>query len=493
MRNSERGSALVLVLILLALGAPLITPSLRLVNTGLQSKQIHTVSLEGQYAADAGSEFALWKLLYGDVTSQLTQDGDQTSFSFTLNGVETTVVIRLSGAAQALSSDPGAEDNRVRPSTMVECDKDNDGFDDDWLALPIQAGMAARYTVSLEQISPDTTAGVLGVYVELPKQFALVPGSVTSLDGSLPEAELISPVNIESQSWQIWKWDFSASPIYFVQGEVKQFTFESSIHDKKGRYCAGVFTKLTAPPNEKSDKTAHIVVGTGAPDGCEGGGIKAAKYVDKSLVQPNVNTIVTYIVSVENFEQNSAHTTSVEDVLPTAGFEYCSPAFPPDDPLLSCDSPMWKTADRAFDPATDSFTDTTGFTQLSDPQQTYLTGDQRWELFWDGPGGSGWGLLQAGQPNDTFLLRFQAQVTASSSGTYFNEAFADVNCSAPSSLITEGVTSQAEYCASYSWPTSGVVVPSYDLRATVGGYSAQGSASLDLGSLTAQLNSWHVN
>ena len=335
--------------------------------------------------------------------------------------------------------------------------------------------------------------GIVALYDEFPKGFTLIPGSITSPDNSLPEIESVTPTNIESQQWQIWKWDFSTSPILFQHGEIKKFTFKATINADKGRYCNGVFAQMGTLPNEKSDRTIQVAVGTGPPEGCEGCGVHLVKYADKSLARPNINTIVTYIINVKNIEQNSLHiNNAIEDALPPDGFIYCSPNFPPYDPQLSCDSPMWKTADDPFDPASGDFTDVTGFTVLDDPQQTFLAGDARWKLVWGGTGGSGWGLKQAGDPGDNVILRFQAHVTPTESGTYFNEAFANVNCSAPSSLIAEGVTSQVDYCASYSWPSGGVVVPAYEVRAVSGGLGGQGVLIIT-GASTAQLTSWHIN
>lgn len=153
---------------------------------------------------------------------------------------------------------------------------------------------------------------------------------------------------------------------------------------------------------------------------------------------------------------------------------------------------MWKIADEPFDPVSGDFTDISGFTVYPDPQQTFLTADDRWELFWDGPGGSGWQLKKAGNPGDNLIMRFQAHVTPGVSGTYYNEAFANVDCSAPSSLIADAVTSKSEYCASYSWPTGGVVVPAYEVSSASGGLTAQGIVVIT-GDGTSQLTSWHVN
>ena len=469
---------------------------MKLVSTGLKSKQIQTDRLNELYARDAGSEFAAWYLLYGSAAAQLTQDGQELTATVTLNGVETDIVIKLNGAPAGTSTVAGAEDNRVRLSMTVECDQDGDIYDDDCLALPGEDDdddMVARYTIFLEQISPDISAGITALYDELPKEFELIPGSVTSPDGSLIAIESVTPTNIGSEDREIWKWDFSASPIQFQQGEIKQFTFEATIEDDDGRYCNGVFAKMESLPNGKSARTCHGVVGTDPPDGCHGGGAHLIKYADRNLALPNVNTVVTYIFSVENIEKNTLHVEDIKDVLLPDGFKYCSPSFPPDDPLLSCDPPiMWKIADEPFDPVSGDFTDISGFTVYPDPQQTFLTADDRWELFWDGPGGAGWQLKKAGNPGDNLIMRFQAHVTPGVSGTYYNEAFANVDCSAPSSLIADAVTSKSEYCASYSWPTGGVVVPAYEVSSASGGLTAQGIVVIT-GDGTSQLTSWHVN
>ena len=137
MRTRERGYMLVIVLILLAVGSTSIIPVMNLVQTVLTTERIQTDRLDVQYAGDAGSEFAMWQLLYGDATAQLTVDGSEVVHVISLNGVETVVVIRLNGATSQLAPGPGAEDNRTRAYTTVACAKDGDGvFDDDCLNLP---------------------------------------------------------------------------------------------------------------------------------------------------------------------------------------------------------------------------------------------------------------------------------------------------------------------------------------------------------------------
>ena len=73
MRKNERGSLTIMVLILMALGSTVIYSSLTLLHTGVKSKEVQTARTEQQYARDAGSEFAMWQLIYGDAALQLAQ------------------------------------------------------------------------------------------------------------------------------------------------------------------------------------------------------------------------------------------------------------------------------------------------------------------------------------------------------------------------------------------------------------------------------------
>jgi hypothetical protein len=159
---------------------------------------------------------------------------------------------------------------------------------------------------------------------------------------------------------------------------------------------------------------------------------------------------------------------------------------------------MYKAADDPFDPATGDFADINGFTTLDDPVQTYLAGDERWELFFDGPG-AGWNLAGAGQAGDNLIFRIQAWVIPTLSGSYYNEFFVDIGsgCVAPTALSNppESVITDAEYCASYSWPSGGTIVPTYDVKSDVGATTGQGNVDIDWsgGTGSAQLNSWHIN
>lgn len=63
--RDEKGQALIIVLILMFLGGLIIAPLLGFMSAGLVAGQVFEVKMEGLYAADAGIEDSLWKLLNG--------------------------------------------------------------------------------------------------------------------------------------------------------------------------------------------------------------------------------------------------------------------------------------------------------------------------------------------------------------------------------------------------------------------------------------------
>jgi len=64
--RDEKGQALIIVVILMLVGALIITPLLGFMGTGLMVGQVFEEKMEGFYAADAGIENACWKLKNGD-------------------------------------------------------------------------------------------------------------------------------------------------------------------------------------------------------------------------------------------------------------------------------------------------------------------------------------------------------------------------------------------------------------------------------------------
>ena len=86
--NKQEGQVLPMALIVLALTGLIIGPSLGYGSTSLIGANIRDGSIEAQYAADAGIEDAIWNLFYGDFTTTVLVDENDTHNYILNNTVE---------------------------------------------------------------------------------------------------------------------------------------------------------------------------------------------------------------------------------------------------------------------------------------------------------------------------------------------------------------------------------------------------------------------
>lgn len=80
-RGESGYATLIAVLVLLVLGALVITPILLYMNTGLEAGQTHERRTDELYAADAGVNYALWQLGPGKLELVLLTEGDSEEFN----------------------------------------------------------------------------------------------------------------------------------------------------------------------------------------------------------------------------------------------------------------------------------------------------------------------------------------------------------------------------------------------------------------------------
>lgn len=100
--SDQKGQALPLALITLAMGALLVGGFLSSTTTTLLASRVFSRPLPGHYAAVAGIEDAIWNLIYGDFTANvLTNPGDSVSYSLTetINGLTTTDITVTRGSS----------------------------------------------------------------------------------------------------------------------------------------------------------------------------------------------------------------------------------------------------------------------------------------------------------------------------------------------------------------------------------------------------------
>ncbi|MFC1921036.1 hypothetical protein ACFLYQ_04855 [Chloroflexota bacterium] len=96
----QKGSAFLLVLIALALGSIIITPTLGYVNTGLMEASITKDAFVDQYSADAVVEYSLWQLLYDDELESLSLENPSNNTTITINGMDIPALTEISYSPQ---------------------------------------------------------------------------------------------------------------------------------------------------------------------------------------------------------------------------------------------------------------------------------------------------------------------------------------------------------------------------------------------------------
>jgi hypothetical protein len=81
MIKSERGAALPLVLIAIALGALVIPSFLNHTDASLISSKAYAQAIYTDYAVDAGVEHGIWNLKFGGLKNQVPDVGNTVSYS----------------------------------------------------------------------------------------------------------------------------------------------------------------------------------------------------------------------------------------------------------------------------------------------------------------------------------------------------------------------------------------------------------------------------
>ena len=92
-RGESGYGTLTAVLILLILGALVLTPLLVYMGTGLRAGQTHERRTDELYAADAGVDYAIWQLQYGDLIVQKGDPPADFEFPETINGKDVHVTV----------------------------------------------------------------------------------------------------------------------------------------------------------------------------------------------------------------------------------------------------------------------------------------------------------------------------------------------------------------------------------------------------------------
>lgn len=172
----ESGQALILVLILLFIGGLMITPLLGFVSTGLKASQVYQQKTDELYAADAGVEYALWKIK-NDALGPLP-----CSYNITgINGLSVDIDI---DEADTIAGEPvgGGQQEWLIATANVTYDAGTGHY---------------TYTMPVSNNTTDTDVHIDKILIDLPPGVDYAPGSTS---GNLTEPQGAEPTTISGSS-----------------------------------------------------------------------------------------------------------------------------------------------------------------------------------------------------------------------------------------------------------------------------------------------------
>jgi len=443
MRKKQAGQALILVLILLAIGVLLVVPALRLTGTALMNSPIVEGQTKGLYAADAAQEYILWKLLYDGLGAEFTEDGQSAHYEFNVCEVPVgvTIVMRATEGKGGITL---ATDEVIKPTKTVEPSVVANGYPGPY-----------TYIIRLEQLSKDNSKGLDSLYDVLPKGLSYVNNSSQiRIDGgaweSFPNPSIYTTGGQSRLRWPASGF-FTLPMRDFAVRQVKEIKFQATGSLLNNRLYYNWVLLNVEDVDTLSGPVAPIKLGTGTTP--VGGLVNVTKTCDHDIIPPGVETELSYTISIKNLEEQTDQITSITDYLPP-DFEYSGP--------------------------------TSGMT-TANPQVTLQTinGVERPKLYWAfSPAKS----IASGQ---TLTLTFGAVATKDVSGTYYNEVIAVNVYPIPSIMQPSDMTVTAEdFNATYSWNTGAVVVPAYDTSSESEGITINTNMALILGGIS--ITSWQV-
>ncbi|MBI4283532.1 MAG: DUF11 domain-containing protein, partial [Chloroflexi bacterium] len=433
--SPQAGLAFILVLILLAIGAMMLVPALRLTGTSLKGSQIIGGRAKSFYATDAAQEFVMWKLLYTNYISSFTYDGQSDNFTLNVCGapVSVSVVMRAVATWRGVTL---IGNTPIQPTVTVSPSIVNP-----------PASTTYTYSIRLEQISDNTSQGLDAVYFILPTGFVIgnyVAGSSQlSVDGG-PWQSIDDPLKENSQTWpgggptfsgqQVrLRWpapvngdandsrnNFSSPMRNFSGGQVKEIKFQvtGNLPNNSAKYYYYYSWVVLKPWNTLSGAAGRITIQNDAKSGIkyENGLVDAIKSTSQPFIPPGQSTNITYTITVT--DQTGAASNKIN---------YITDYLPPGFSFVSLTAP--------YDLSPTSNTTTWGYVNGVYRQTANFTFSPAVDFI-----------------NNQRRLTFKAITSENVSGSYYNEVTVSFTAGIPQIFSTPGVSvTQANLSTGYTW------------------------------------------
>lgn len=427
----QRGQAIILVLVLLAIGALMITPVIQNIGNALKTSQIYTRFTNEDYAADAALDYGLWRLNYEPgYAANLPMGVPSPPFYITINGVTANSTITpqatTNGTNEQLS---GQQLMHVNDSPVY--------YKVTKTVTPNTANVSQNttftYTVSIKSYdsTTNTTHKLTRIRDDLSYQFGHYTGGYvgnsTSWNATNWGVAPFNPNNPLNGEWVTddmdiphWRltWVFGGGGIPFQYGETKTMSFQVRGALAQGYWGNDVYVSSNSSSVDVAPFQAPIKVGN--PTGnVPFSFVSINKTTDTAIMYPNVATNITYTVNATNVDIVPMSINRLVDWLPSTGF--ADPAFT-----------YIANSTTAFITRTNNSTLNISMPDTYNGSSNLLTKtwkplpDMRWELEWDFNNHADARfdpiILAVGEK---LTLTFRVTVTPRASGYYLNEFYVD--------------------------------------------------------------------
>ena len=226
--RDEKGQALILAMILMLVGSLIIAPLLGFMSTGLMAGQVFEERMDELYAADAGVEDALHKIVNGDASLPDTVGATWTLPPIVVNGKVVDVVIELGEDVE---------------SFLEELLDEDSGPHDDWTVITDEV-IPGTYAITITYSGSASVKRLNGVGAWLQGDYEYVPGSASGMTDDYPNYSFEQRDNFKQGTAFIWEWGPAAGnkPVFGTVSGVyeRTLTFEFTPEDIPSLYFSWI-------------------------------------------------------------------------------------------------------------------------------------------------------------------------------------------------------------------------------------------------------------
>jgi len=238
--RNEKGQAFILTLILLLVGGLIIAPLLTFTNTGVRAGQTYEENMNEVYAADAGVEDAMYRMIKDDATLQDLEENDSHSYSLpsSVNSLPVNVTVTKLALIQGLLGDDEYNLNQPHENWVqfdIPPEMTTRNYEEDWVEYYIELTFYYEGT-------GNRLVETVGAF------FAPVPGDESLIDApyevvTIPAMTLDYLASTETKTASggfafIWRWQNNLGPTFDKNNRDGTLSFKFKIHDADWDYTA---------------------------------------------------------------------------------------------------------------------------------------------------------------------------------------------------------------------------------------------------------------